>query len=315
MDKSKVRIGDKVIKSREDRNLLGRFLIVQGSRPGLVPKFEEIIGKYEMSTVPRSLCAVDRSLYIPTDKASLMHAVEDATVESLDVPPVPDIGQEDPPVKVLIIDAMGVLQSMSKTPNMLKISHLQDAFNKRIETMMTSYDEGRVVFDRYLDLSVENKTRQKRSTTSIEYEVHPEMKLTMSIKELLSTSKTKRSSHACLAKDCLTISQAKIHSCSLSSCGAARKICVWSPDTDVLLLLLDLIASRQIASLLSLKFHTGKGKKKREIDIFERVQVIGRRKCQGLLGLHNFSGKQLGSGAFGRVVKASVTGLEGPRAG
>ena len=74
-----------------------------------------------MSTVPRSLCAVDRSLYIPTDKASLMHAVEDATVQSLDVPPVPDIGQGDPPVKVLIIDAMGVLQSMTKTPNMLKI--------------------------------------------------------------------------------------------------------------------------------------------------------------------------------------------------
>lgn len=62
-----------------------------------------------MSTVPHSLCAVDRSLYIPTDKASLMHAVGDVMAESLDVPPVPDIGQEDPPLKVLIIDAMDVL--------------------------------------------------------------------------------------------------------------------------------------------------------------------------------------------------------------
>ena len=123
MDIMKVRIGDKVIKLREERELLGRFLIVQGSRPGLVRKLEETIGEYEMSTVPRSLCAVDGSLYIPADKASLMHAVEDATVESLDVLPVPGIVQEDPPVKVLIIDAMAVLQSMTKTPKMLKLSH------------------------------------------------------------------------------------------------------------------------------------------------------------------------------------------------
>lgn len=68
MDKSKVRIGDKVIKLREERELLGRFLIVQGSRPDLVPKLEEITGECEMSIVPRSPCAVDRSLYIPTDK-------------------------------------------------------------------------------------------------------------------------------------------------------------------------------------------------------------------------------------------------------
>lgn len=74
-----------------------------------------------------------------------MHEVEDATVESLDVPPVRDIGQEDSPVIVLIIDAVDVLQSMTKTPNMLKISHLQDAFNKRIETVTASYDEGCVV--------------------------------------------------------------------------------------------------------------------------------------------------------------------------
>lgn len=336
MDKSKVRIGDKVIKLREDRDLLGRFLIIQGSRPGLVPKINEIIGEYEMSTVPRSLCAVDRSLYIPNDKASIMHAVEDATADSLSVPPVPDIRQEDTPVKVLIIDAMGVLQSMTKTPNMLKISHLQEAFNKRIETMMGSYDEGHVVFDRYLDQSLKNKTRQKRAATCIEYEVHPEMKLTMSIKELLSASKTKRKLTCMFGEGLLNYFTSKdsfklvvvyddlikgigfeyIHTheeadtlipnqvIASTTCGAYRNISVWSPDTDVLLLLLDLVASRQIASTISLKFHTGKGKKKREIDIIERVQVIGQRKCQGLLGLHNFSGADWG-GKFIGISKKS----------
>ena len=78
MEKTKVRVGDKVIKLHEDRQLLGRFLIIQGSRPELVPKLEETIGTYEMSVVPRSLRAVDGSLYIPTDKANLMHAIEAA---------------------------------------------------------------------------------------------------------------------------------------------------------------------------------------------------------------------------------------------
>jgi len=48
------------------------------------------------------------------------------------------------------------------------------------------------VFDRYIKQSLMNKTRQKRATTSVEYKIHPEMKLTMSIKELLSASSTKK---------------------------------------------------------------------------------------------------------------------------
>jgi len=93
---------------------------------------------------------------------------------------------------VLIVDSVGVLQSMKKTPTMVKLSDFQEAFNKWIEKMMAGYDEGRVVFDRYIDQSLKNKTWQKRANTSIEYEVHPQIKLTMSIEELLSASSTKK---------------------------------------------------------------------------------------------------------------------------
>ena len=72
MKKTKIRVGDKVIKLREERQLLGRFLMIQRSRPELVPKLEKATGEYEMSAVPRSLCAVDGSLYIPADKAMLL---------------------------------------------------------------------------------------------------------------------------------------------------------------------------------------------------------------------------------------------------
>ena len=52
MEKTKLRVGDTVIKLREERELLGRFLLIQGSRPSLVPKLEMTIGEYDMSTVP-----------------------------------------------------------------------------------------------------------------------------------------------------------------------------------------------------------------------------------------------------------------------
>ena len=57
--------------------------------------------------------------------------------------------------------------------------------------MVAGFHEGRVVFDRYLESSLKNRTRQKRSTTSVEFQIHPEMRLTMSIKDLLSSSKSK----------------------------------------------------------------------------------------------------------------------------
>ena len=72
-----------------------------------------------------------------------------------------------------------------------------------------------------------------------------------------------------------------------------REICVWSPGTDVLTLLMDL-ASRRLGTQTRLKFLTGKAAKCREIDVMERVNTIGIHKSQGLVGLHNFSGADWG---------------------
>ena len=83
MDKKNVQVGDKVIKLWEERELLGRFLIIQGSRPHLVPKLEETIGQFEMAMVPRSLSAGGRTLLLTADKANLMKALEDVQAQSL----------------------------------------------------------------------------------------------------------------------------------------------------------------------------------------------------------------------------------------
>ena len=175
--------------------------------------------------------------------------------------------------------------------------------------MMAGYREGHVVFDRYVEQSLKNKTRQKRATTCTEYKVHHNMKITMTIKELLSSSSTKSSLTAMFANALLTyfssVSNFKlvvVYGTIIKVCGyeerhdhekadtmiphqviasievdPRREICVWSPDTDVLTLLIDL-ASRHLGTQTRLKFLTGKAAKHKEIDVVERVNVIGIRK-------------------------------------
>jgi len=62
---------------------------------------------------------------------------------------------------------------MKKTHATKKLRDLKDAVIQRIDRMMNGYSEGRVVFGRYIDQSLKNKTRQKRDSTSTEFEIHP----------------------------------------------------------------------------------------------------------------------------------------------
>ena len=122
------------------------FLVIQQSRSEFLPKLGETIGHYEMAVVPRSLFAIDRSLLIPRDKASIMHTVEEAklgsqAVSEADTPstntPQPDVSMIDdesnefadeillaqlptPDLendKVIVIDAMAVVQCLKKCSN------------------------------------------------------------------------------------------------------------------------------------------------------------------------------------------------------
>ena len=147
----------------------------------------------------------------------------------------------------------------------------------------------------------------------------------MTLKELLSSSDTKKNLTAMLAEELLKIYSNQddltlyviydkikgkynveehnheeadtliVHQVLTSvSQGGLYHIDVWSPDTDVLILLLDLVAKKHIQRLNQLNFMTGKGITYKKIDVVERVQVIGVSKCQGLIGLHNFSGVDWG---------------------
>ncbi len=74
---------------------------------------------------------------------------------------------------------------------------------------------------------------------------------------------------------------------------------VWSPDTDVLLLLMDLVAVDEIELPNRVNLITGKGQHRRSINILDCVNAIGHKKSNGLLGLHNFSGVDWGGKRVG----------------
>ena len=85
----------------------------------------------------------------------------------------------------------------------------------------------------------------------------------------------------------------------------ARHTCLVT-DTNVLILLLDLVSCGRLGPQTRLTFLTSKGVKYRETYVVERVQVIGRRKCQGLIGLHSFSGADSGGKFVGISKKTWV---------
>ena len=133
----------------------------------------------------------------------------------------------------------------------------------------------------------------------------------MTLKELLSSSFTKKNLRAMLAEELLKIYSNQndfkiyviydnkikgkhieeehnheeadtliVHQVLTSvSLGGLHHIDVWSPDIDVLILLLDLVANKHIQRPNQLNFITGKSTTYRKFDLVERVQVIGLSKC------------------------------------
>ena len=86
-----------------------------------------------------------------------------------------------------------------------------------------------------------------------------------------------------------------------------REVDVWSPDTDVIVLLMELVSRGQHGAMTKQKLLTGKGAKHREIDICERVKVVGRHKSKALLGFHHFTGADWGGKFVGLSKKTWMT--------
>ena len=76
----KVKLQEKVVTLREERNLMTRFVLTSRSRPEIdLPKY---LGKHEFSVVPRSMFSSAGQLNLGSDKSSTMRKIEDLIEKS-----------------------------------------------------------------------------------------------------------------------------------------------------------------------------------------------------------------------------------------
>ena len=361
---AEIRIGDKLVKIKEERGLLQRFIVISRSRPEL--DLKECIGTYEFGVVPRSLFASDGSLLLAYDKASILHRLEklgttqevqadrngatgtelsdnqvmqvplqvaDTAVEHTHVDPA----GESSSYRVIIIDGMAVVNSVTKTEQMKTCQNFADAFLQIICNMAAQYDEVRLVFDRYIKTSLKEQMRTKRTKGKSTYYhvkdntliqnislkdflsdirtkgelteyladkvLHHSKSSNNRLKKLMVTSGTQTKGNVDIPCSLLTHSQEEadtlllLHALNVSS---DADLVVSSPDTDVLVLLVYMYPSLPICTT----FLTGKGRLKRNISVQSIYNNLGPKRASALLGFHALTGSDI-SGKFAGRTKDS----------
>ena len=341
---AEIRIGDNVVKIKEERGLLQRFIVISRSRPEL--DLKECIGTYEFGVVPRSLFASDGSLLLAYDKASVLHHLEKLdTTQHVQADRNGTTGSEvsdDQAMqvsshKVIIIDGMAVVNSVTKTEQMKTCQNFADAFLQIICNMAAQFDEVRLVFDRYIKTSLKEQMRTKRTKgKSTYYHVKDNTLIqNISLKDFLSDIRTKgelteyladkvvrhsKSSNNRLKKlmvtsgtqtkgnvdiPCSLLTHSQEEADTLLVLHALNvpndaQLVVSSLDTDVLLLLVYMYPSLPISTT----FLTGKGRLKRNIIVQSIYNNLGQKRASALLGFHALTGSDM-SGKFAGRTKDS----------
>ena len=357
---AEIRSDDKLIKLKEERGLLQRFIVISRSRPEL--DLKQCVGTYEFGIVPRSLFASDGSLLLAYDKAKILHHLERLIIreeqdsggehseqlstgtnssEFVVMEQIPTVVQEPQGShegtrpRVIIIDGMAIVNGISKTEQIRTCGDFAQAFIERLEHIARSYDEVRLVFDRYITSSLKDKMRRKRTKgKSTYYHIRDSTVIkNISLKDFLSNVKTKAELTEYLATQCISYSKAHPEKLKkfLVTSGTVTKgntsvpaqllthsqeeadtlvilhaltvekhaeVTIDSPDTDIFILLIHRCSELP----LDTRFLTGKGKTRRSIPIKQIYDALGEKRASALLGFHTFTGTDM-SGRFAGKTK------------
>ena len=354
---AELKLGDKVIKIKEERGLLQRLIVITRSRPDL--DLKDCIGTFEFGVIPRSLFASDGSLLLANDKASILHHLEKLdTIELNDsqfVDEINNLGVHDPttenrfvdvrsnmnndsPFRVLIIDGMALVNSIPKKPKIKTCLDFADEFIEILCSMTEGYNEVRLVFDRYVNSSLKEQMRTKRTNGKSTYYHVKDTTLiqNISLKDFLSDIRTKEELTTYLAEKVLQYSKSpntNLQKIMVTSGTATRgnvdvpetlithsqeeadtliilhalnvvqdaKLIVSSPDTDIFLLLLNMYPRLPVST----SFLTGRGSAKRLINLQPIFHSLGPLRSTALLGFHAFTGSDV-SGKFAGRTKDSA---------
>ena len=244
-----------------------------------------------------------------------MHGLEGLPLESVDV----SLRNMEVAKKgVILFDGMELVNSITKTCDIETCSDLSKIFVNLLISQSNSFDEVHLVCDVYQEVSLKSQMRKKRTKglSATYYHITDSTLIKyITLKELLSDVRTKgelckyfaekalkysKSVHNKLGnfmvtfgnKTCgnMEINEAlKVHNheeADTSLLDSSCEIVIQSPDTDVLVLLISMY--KHLPDILS--FKTGKGDKKRQIDVGILYRALSERHASSLLGFHAFTG-------------------------
>ena len=343
-----INAGGQLVKIKEERGLLQRLIVISINRPQLDPK--ECIGTYEFGVIPRSLFASDGTVLLAYDKAKILRhlelvvsneqqvrqtpAMETSTsvtsnnengqeIEASEIAHAPDLTREgfsglndtSPTYKVIIIDGMALVNAIPKTERIKTCKYFAQVFLDQLSNMAGDYDEVRLVFDRYINSSLKEQMRRKRTKGKSTYYHVKDTTLiqNISLKDFLSNIKTKAElitylaekttdhskgptnklkksivtsvtetrGNICVPSTMVTHSQeggGHLTPVARLSIDRHAEVVIASPDTDVFLLMIQMYPSLSC----DISFLTDKGNLKRSIPVQPVYNMLGHKRASAI---------------------------------
>ena len=334
--KSVVKTKMGMLEVKNDHSLLTRCLMICRSRPNMVLK--EIIGKYELSVVPRSMFHPDGTMMHDSAKSKLMHHLEELGKSDIKSEQIAssaaEVGVTARKFSVAVIDAMAEVQ-MLNTSNSLTIAELSQCFAEKIMNKYYNFTEVHLVFDTYVDESLKGteRVRREKKTVPVRYKIEQNTRIqNIPMKKLLSHTHTKDDLTECFSKAVIHVASQRSRNVTVSfrnealsteldmtdlistheeadtklmlhAVHAARRgaecIRVFSSDTDVLVL-----AIRRALVLPGYTNFVTLGRNARQINVTNIYQKFGPNRASALPGLHAISGADV-TGSFNGKAKTS----------
>ena len=284
------------------------------------------LSKYEFSVVLRALFSSDGSMHHCLKKSDLMKTLEAIPPKEGSNGAASQHKQNLSDMKVAIVVGMAEVQAIDKPKSIKDLGH---HFASRIKAKFGTYDEVHVIFDDYtVKNSLKTATRSKRlgGLASVRYKIIDSTKIQhIPMKKLLSLEGTKdeltmffsekimymamktsqqyvvawrkhvdSSFDLCCHASSHEEADTKIifHAIKAKERGATQ-LDVYSPDTDVFILLI-----RRYPQLpMETSFVTGRGTQQRKIQIKKIYDELGPAKAAALPGFHAFTGADI-TGSF-----------------
>ena len=189
------------------------------------------MGKFELSTVPRSLFTVDGSLHKARDKVDIASEIRKLYSDEIERNIVTDDNPSQE--KVIIIYAIANVNQINIKKSKIKsCADFAEVFVDRILDESFIYNEVRVIFDSYVKGSLKAQTRIGRTGGySTVYRVHDdEAKIgNLETKEFLLSIETKNDQTVFLSKKVASpLSEMSIHYITVHSTACDTNI----PDLD-----------------------------------------------------------------------------------